>query len=237
MMRKILALYRKEMGQYFVAPTSYVAFAFFFVVMGYLFSTAFIGSQIVREEYVYQSASFLFLFITPLLSMRLVSEELRQGTDELLFTSPLTVFHIVIGKYLAAVTVVLMILTISLIYPWILTRYGELDWGLLAAAYLGLFLIASAMMAVGLFASSLSAHQMVSGIVAFVLLLGFWILETASDAFYGLSQEVLSSFSMLHHLEDFEKGIVDVSHIAYYLALILLFLGLAVQSLEKRRWR
>jgi len=237
MMRKVLALYRKEMGQYFVTPTSYVAFAFFFVVMGYLFSTAFLGSQVVREEYVYQSASFLFLFITPLLSMRLVSEELRQGTDELLFTSPLTVFHIVIGKYLAAVTVVLMILAISLIYPWILTRYGDLDWGLLAAAYLGLFLIASAMMAVGLFASSLSSHQMVSGIVAFALLLGFWILETASDAFYGVSQEVLSSFSMLHHLEEFEKGIVDVSHIVYYLALILLFLGLAVQSLEKRRWR
>src|SRR5690606_27808423 len=175
--------------------SSYVAFAFFFVVMGYLFSTAFLGSQAVREEYVYQSASFLFLFITPLLSMRLVSEELRQGTDELLFTSPLTVFHIVIGKYLAAVTVVLMILAISLIYPWILTRYGDLDWGLLAAAYLGLFLIASAMMAVGLFASSLSSHQMVSGIVAFALLLGFWILETASDVFYGVSREVLSSFS------------------------------------------
>ncbi|MDA8351745.1 MAG: ABC-2 transporter permease [Firmicutes bacterium] len=236
-MRKIWSLFRKELQLYLFSPTSYVAFAFFFLVLGYLFSTAFLGIQRVEERLVYNSMSLLFLFVTPMITMRLLSEELRQGTDELLFTSPVNVLQVVAGKYLASVTVVLFLLAVSLVYPLILTMYGSVDWGKLSAAFLGVFLLASAMMAVGIFASSLSASQMVAGITSFAILLAFWLIQTLSDALYGGSRELFQKFSPIFHLNDFEQGIVDMSHVLYYFVFVFLFLGLSVQSLEKRRWR
>ncbi len=127
--------------------------------------------SVVDLRYVVGSITFIYLFIIPLLTMRLVSEEFRQGTDELLLTSPAGISEIVFGKYLAALAVQLLLVVGSLLYPLILSRFGTLDQPVLWLSYLGMFLIGAAMMAVGLFASSLSANQMVSGVITFVLLI------------------------------------------------------------------
>ncbi len=167
-MRRTMAMTRKELQMYFYSPIAYAAFAFFFVIAGYFFSANFLyPPYVVDVRPVFGNVTFVFLFIIPLLTMRLVSDELRQGTDELLLTSPVSITEIVVGKYASALTVLLMLVAGSLLYPLILSAYGPLDQPVLWLSYLAMFLVGAAMMAVGLFASSLSAHQMVSGIAAF----------------------------------------------------------------------
>ncbi|MDF2726403.1 MAG: hypothetical protein K0Q59_6081, partial [Paenibacillus sp.] len=167
---------------YFYSPTAYVAFAFYFLISGYFFSVSFIGYMTTDVRLLFGNIMVVYLFVIPLLTMRLVSDELRQGTDELLLTSPASITEIIGGKFLAALTVQLTLVVVSLIYPWIMSAYGPIDQPVLWLSYLSLFLLGATMMAIGLFASTLSAHQMVSGIVAFAMLLILWMIDWLGDS-------------------------------------------------------
>jgi ABC-2 type transport system permease protein len=236
-MRRTWAICKKELQMYFYSPTAYAAFAFFFLITGYFFSTNFLYSSIIDIRPVVGTVTFLYLLVIPLLTMRLVSDELRQGTDELLLTSPVSITEIIVGKYLAAVIVQLLLVAGCLLYPWILSGFGPLDQPQLWLSYLSMFLIGATMMAVGLFASSLSAHQMVSGIAAFAILLLFWTIEWLGDSVGGKIKDYLGTFSIVNRGTDLQKGVLDFSDILFYLTLILVFIILSIQALERKRWR
>jgi ABC-2 type transport system permease protein len=237
-MRRIKAICKKELQLYFYSPTAYAAFAFFFLISGYFFSANFLNPpNIVDARQVIGPVTFIFLLVIPLLTMRLMSDELRQGTDELLLTSPASLTEIVVGKYLAAVVVQFMLVAGCLIYPWIMSAYGTLDQPTLWLSYLSMFLIGSAMMAVGLFASSLSAHQMVTGIVAFAILLLFWTVEWIGDMLGGKLKDYLGLFSIAGRGANLQKGVLNFADILFYVTLIVVFIVLSIQVLERKRWR
>lgn len=237
-MRSTLTICKKELQMYFYSPTAYVAFAFYFLLLSFFFSMDFLfGSRMVDARMMLGNMMMVLLFITPILTMRLVAEEFRQGTDELLLTSPITSTQIVFGKFLAGVVVMLLLVVGSLIYPLIMSWYGPLDQPILWMSYLGIFLLGSAMIAVGLFASSLSAHQMLSGIIAFALLLLLWTIDWLGSGLYGKAQEFVGLFSMPGRTADFNKGILNLSDVTFYIILILLFLLLSIQVLERKRWK
>ncbi|SCW70308.1 ABC-2 type transport system permease protein [Paenibacillus tianmuensis] len=237
-MRRTLAIAKKELQMYFYSPIAYAAFAFFFVIAGYFFSVNFLyPPYIVDVRPIFGTVVFIFLFIIPLLTMRLVSDELRMGTDELLLTSPASISEIVIGKYLAALVVQLLLVVGSLIYPLILSAYGTLDQPVLWMSYLAMFLLGAAMMSVGLFASSLSAHQMVSGIACFVLLFVFWTIEWLGDTIGGKVKDYLGTFSIVGRTVDFQKGVLDFADVLFYVTFIAVFVVLSIQVLERKRWR
>ncbi|WP_426450562.1 ABC transporter permease subunit [Paenibacillus sp. S-38] len=237
-MRRMMAMTKKELQHYFYSPIAYAAFAFFFLIAGYFFSANFLyPPYYVDVRPIFGSTTFVFLFIIPLLTMRLVSDELRQGTDELLLTSPVSLTEIVFGKYLAALVVQLLLVVGSLIYPLILSAFGELDQPVLWMSYLAMFLMGAAMMAVGLFASSLSSHQMVSGIIGFAILLLFWTIEWLGDTVGGKIKDYLGLFSIVGRTNDLQKGVLDFSDVLFYVTLIAVFLLLSIQVLERKRWR
>jgi ABC-2 type transport system permease protein len=237
-MRRIGAICKKELQLYFYSPTAYAAFAFFFLISGYFFSANFLNPpNIVDVRPVVGTVTFVFLLIIPLLTMRLMSDELRQGTDELLLTSPASITEIVIGKYLAAAVVQFMLVAGCLIYPWIMSAYGTLDQPIFWLSYLSMFLIGAAMMSVGLFASSLSAHQMVTGIVAFAILLMFWTVEWLGDLFGGKLKDYLGLFSIIGRGMNLQKGVLNFADILFYITLIIVFIVLSIQVLERKRWR
>ncbi|MDQ1911339.1 ABC transporter permease subunit [Paenibacillus sp. GD4] len=237
-MRRTLAITKKELQMYFYSPVAYAGFAFFFLIAGYFFSANFLyPPNIIDVRPVVGTISFVFLFIIPLLTMRLVSDELRQGTDELLLTSPISITEIVTGKYLAALTVQLLLVVGSLLYPLIMSLYGTLDQPQLWLSYLAMFLMGAAMMSVGLFASSLSSHQMVSGIVAFAILLVFWTIEWLGDTVGGKIKDFLGMFSIVGRANDLQKGVLDFTDVLFYITLILVFIVLSIQVLERKRWR
>lgn len=237
-MRRTLAIAKKELQMYFYSPIAYAAFAFFFVIAGYFFSANFLyPPYVVDVRPIFGTITFIFLFIIPLLTMRLVSDELRMGTDELLLTSPASISEIVIGKYLAALVVQLLLVVGSLIYPLILSAYGTLDQPVLWMSYLAMFLLGAAMMSVGLFASSLSAHQMVSGIACFALLFVFWTIEWLGDTIGGKVKDYLGTFSIVGRSVDFQKGVLDFADVFFYVTFIAVFVLLSIQVLERKRWR
>jgi ABC-2 type transport system permease protein len=238
-MRRMWAICSKELQMYFYSPVAYVAFAFYVVLSSFFFYVNFVAAQpaIVDVRYVVGNTTFIFLFIIPLLTMRLVADEFRQGTDELLLTSPAGIGEIILGKYLAALAVQLLLVVISLIYPWIMSGFGKLDQPILWLSYLSMFLLGASMMAIGLFASSLTSNQMVAGIAGFVILLILWLVDWMGDAFGGKLKEWVSLFSINSHTVNLQKGVLHGGDIVFYITLAAVFIVLSIQVLERKRWR
>jgi ABC-2 type transport system permease protein len=238
-MRRALAICSKELQLYFYSPTAYVAFAFYVLLSSIMFYLNFVltSTSIVDARLVVGNTTFIYLFIIPLLTMRLVSDEFRQGTDEMLLTSPAGIGEIVLGKYMAALTLLVMLVVCSLIYPWIMSGFGDLDQSVLWLSYLSMFLLGASMMAIGLFASTLSNNQMVAGIAAFVILLLLWIIDWAGEGFGGKLKEWITQFSLTQRQVNLQKGVFHLGDIMFYVLLVVVFLVLSIQALERKRWR
>ncbi len=253
-MSGVLVIARKELKQLFTSPIAYVALAMFFLITGFLFFSL-IGvytSQVLQLQGpppsdfdptriifspLFQDVSFVLILLVQILTMRLVSEEDRARTMELLATSPVTSTAIVVGKYLASLALFAVLLAISAYMPLSLAVMGRLDWGLLAASYLGLVLLGGAFLAIGLFASTLNENQIVSAAIGFALLLLFWVLGFAQQASGSAVQQVLSSLSFSTHFSNLASGVVDTQDIVFFLSLAGFFVFLGVLALESRKWR
>ncbi|MDR6553523.1 ABC transporter permease [Paenibacillus qinlingensis] len=238
-MRRIWAICSKELQMYFFSPVAYVAFAFYVLLSSFFFYVNFVAGQppIVDARSIVGNTTFIYLFIIPLLTMRLVADEFRQGTDELLLTSPAGISEIVLGKYLSALIVQVGLVAISLVYPLIMSSFGTLDMPVTWLSYLSMFLLGCAMMAIGLFASSLSNNQMVAGITGFVILLLLWLLDWVSSSMTGKLKDYVGQFSLTGHLSNLQKGVFHGGDILFYITLTAVFLVLCIQVLERKRWR
>ena len=253
-MRGTLVIARKELRQLFGSPIAYVALAMFFVIIGFLFFSL-VGAysfQVLQLQGtpppdfnptrliftpLYQDTTFVLILLVPVLTMRLVSEEDRAHTMELLATSPVTNAAIVLGKYLAVVILFLALLAISVYMPLSLALIGRLDWGLLASTYIGLLLLGGAFLSIGLFASTLNENQIVSAAIGFALLLIFWVLGFAQQASGSSVQQVLSSLSFASHFSNLSGGVIDSQDVLFFLSLAGFFLVLGIVALESRKWR
>jgi ABC-2 type transport system permease protein len=236
-MRRMWAISRKELQLYFFAPTSYIAFAIYFLVSGFFFGLYFLQSMSLDVRPLFGTISFIYLFIIPLLTMRLISDELRQGTDELLLTSPASITEIVTGKYIAAVVVQGALVIGTLLYPLIMSAFGKLDQPVMWLSYLSLFLLGSALMAVGLFASTLSANQMVAGVVAFSLMILLWLVDLMGGSSQTSGKEWIGQFSIIGRATNLQKGVLDLSDLLFYVCFIVVFVVLSIQLLDRKRWR
>ena len=179
----MLAIFRREIRAYFASPIGFTFIGFFLLLAGIFFSFSNLLGGNPNYTGVLGSLTFVFLFLVPILTMRLLSEEMRQKTDQLLITSPLSITGIVIGKYLAAVGIFLIALLVTVLYPVIMSFYalGGLGWWEILGGYIGFFLLGSSFIAVGLFFSSLTDNQLVAAVVSFAALLFIWILDPVSQ--------------------------------------------------------
>ena len=189
----MLAVLRREFRAYFTSPIGFAFVGFFLLIAGIFFALSNLLSGNPAYAGVLNSLTFIFLFLVPILTMRLLTEEVRQKTDQLLITSPLTIAGIVLGKYLAAVAVFLICLLVTVLYPVIMSFYalGGLAWWEILGGYIGFFLLGCSFIAVGLFFSSLTDNQLISAVATFFALLFIWILDfiaqsLPSDAISGL---------------------------------------------------
>jgi len=170
--------------------------------------------------------------------MRLLAEEQRAGTLELLLTSPVQDWAVVVGKFLGAVGLFLSMTALTLFYPLLLALFGaNWDWGPIWAGYVGLILMGLAFMSVGLFASALTNNQMVSSVIAFVILLIFFIMGVVSSNFGPGVKDLLDKLSISERFYDFPRGVIDLKSVVYYLSFTAVVLFLTVQVVEARRYR
>ena len=238
-MRRALAIAYRETQAYFVSPIAYVAALVFVALTGYFFVDAMSGSafpEATVEPYVGR-ATFILALLGPLLTMRLLAEERKLGTLELLMTSPVQDWEVVIGKFAGAMAVVVSAIALTMVYVGLLFVYGNPDPGPIVAAYAGLVLFAGAALSVGLFTSSLTSNQIIAAVLSYGILALLSVIHLAADHVAGAPATLLRELSMTAHFEDFVRGVLDLRHVAYYVSVMVVLLYLAIRTLELGRWR
>jgi len=238
--RNIMTIATKEFKSYLASPMAYIVISIFLIFTGAFFGLIgpFNSSTYIETSIggFLQPASIIILLFGPLLTMRLLAEERKLGTIELLMTAPVRDSEVIIGKFLGSVGVLLVMLVFTIYYPIMLIIFGDPDIGPIGTGYLGLFLLGCASLAVGIFASSLTSNQIVSAVVAGGILLGLWFLGTAASYLPQVLGNAIGYFSPSTYFPDFMRGIIDTRGIIYYLSIIALFLFLGIRSLENSRW-
>jgi ABC-2 type transport system permease protein len=236
-MRNVWTIAVKELRSYFVSPIGYVTLAFWLFGVGLFFALGVLQSQQATMQDWFSTVEVLLLFIGPALTMRLLAEEQGTGTWELLMTSPVREWEVVLGKFLGATLFWLGMIVVTFFYPLILRLLGNPDMGPIFTGYLGLFLMGAAFLAIGVFTSSLSGNQIIAYIVAFIALLALWIIGFITPVISGDLGTRLAALSVTTHFDDFGKGVIDFSNILFYLSLMAAALFATVQVMEARRAR
>jgi len=238
-MRNVLAITGKELRAYFVSPVAYVVTAGFLLIMGIFFAFVImqpLGSQTASLEPVLGSAPVILLLLAPALTMRLLAEETRSGTMELVLTSPVRDGEVVLGKYLASLLLFLFMLALTLVYVVVLLRFGNPDRGVLVSSYVGAALFGAAFLAVGVLASALTQNQIVAAVISLATLLALWLIDIFASLTRGVLADVLSYLSIIARYNDFMRGVISSQNVIYYLSVIAVALFLATRALETRRW-
>jgi ABC-2 type transport system permease protein len=260
-MKGMYAVYRKEMGHYFVSPVAYVVVGVFLILAGYFFNqrliqilqevlqsdvtTSQFGSQqpidvpaVVLRNF-FSILSTLLLFLTPMLTMAVYSEERRRGTMELLLTSPVSETEIVLGKFFASMTLLVIMLVPTVFYFVFMFLHTDpaATWRTLPGAYLGALLLGGMLLSLGSFFSSLTESQLIAAILSFGAILVLWVMDLSSQAQSGALSQALRYLAFYHHYDDFTRGIVDTSDVIFYLSFMVLSIFLTVRSLDSIRWR
>lgn len=286
----MITIYKKEVRGFLTSMTGYVFIAFLLVVCGIYFTAYHLQGALTNFAYTLNSVLFVFLIAVPILTMRVLAEEKKQKTDQLLLTAPVSVTEIVTGKFLALVTVFFIPVLILAFYPLILSQFGDVSFPESYTALFGFFLLGSSFLAIGLYLSSVTESQVIAAVLTFLVLFVCYVSEgiasffpeTSSGSFYtllaaaallagllyaflgnvilavgsgtvlwaglillylfdstvyeGLVQDIFGILDLTKYFTEFSSGIFDLSGVVYYGSIIGVFLFLAVQSIQKRRW-
>src|SRR5579872_1626785 len=254
-MKNVLLICQKELKSYFASPIAYLLMAFFGLIFGFGFYTATrdfyrfafqaqmmgqqqpinLNDEIIRPPLGF--ASTIALFLIPMITMRLIAEEKKTGTIELLLTSPVKDYQIILGKWCGSMLLFLCILGMSAINIAMLFAWGKPDWKPVLVAYLGLILQGGCLLAIGEFISTMTRNQIIAGGVTFFVCLLLWLLSwmTAFDS--TVVSQVIGYLSIITHFDNFAKGLLTVKDVVFYLSMIFVALFLTARSLESLRWR
>jgi gliding motility-associated transport system permease protein len=260
-MRNLYAIYRKEMQHYFTSPVAYIVVAIFLALSGFFFSrivsvliaasfearlggTQFGGAPamdvpgMILQSFLNVLGSLL-LFLTPLLTMGLYAEERKRGTMELLLTSPIRDTSIVLGKFLASLTLLAIMLLPTAGYMVYVFLHSEPapPWQLIPAGYLGAMLLGAVLLAIGQFISSLTENQLIAAVLTFGVFLILWVINFGTQGGGSTLDKVLAYLSVTQNYDGFTRGIIDTSTLIFYSSLVVLGLFLTLRSVDSMRWR
>ncbi len=231
------AIYRREIGAFFSSGIAYVFLAVFFVFAGYFFSINTLAVGTTNMSGMFANLFLIIIFLIPILTMRLFSEEKKQKTEQGLLTAPVSLTSIVLGKYFAALTLFTIGISIVFVYGFILSLFGTVAWLTLVSNFLALFLLGAAFSAVGVFISSLTENQVIAAVGGFVCLMMLYMIDViASSVNVTWLQSFLYDMSFYSRYYEFTCGIFNLSSVLFYLSTAVLFNFFTVRVFEKRRW-
>ncbi len=253
-MKNVLLICRKELRSYFASPIAYAVLAIFGLIFGWVFFNASrdfvrftfqaqamgggsvnINDQIIRPLLGF--ASTISLFMVPMITMRLFAEEKRMGTMELLMTSPVRDWEIIVGKWMGAMLLYLCVLAMSMINVALLFAWGKPDLKPVLIGYLGLLLQGGTLLAIGALISTMTRNQIIAGIATFFVSLLLWLFSWLTAWDNTAAAQVVNYLSIVTHFENFAKGVLDTRDVVFYVSMIFFGLFLTSRSLESLRWR
>lgn len=239
-MNRATAIARREFNSYFYSPIAYVVIAAFLIASGFAFYQDFVPGQAAAMRNTFNWMVWFLVFVTPILSMGLLSQEWATGTIETLMTAPVTDADVVIGKFLGNLGLLVVMLLPTLIYVGLLGIYGRPDLGPIFSGYLGILLTGALFVAVGLFCSSLTRSQIVAVVLAILIL----CLATVVPYMIRVSVANLRPFflklldqAVYRRYSDFSRGVLESGNIVFFLAATAVFLFFTTKVLESRRWK
>lgn len=237
-MRTVQAVAWKEIQIYFSSPTAYIVGMIFLALTGFFFTQDLSNPfpEATLDTFFFW-ATIILILIAPALTMRLMAEEQKLGTIELLLTSPVRDWEVVIGKYIACLVFLLATEALTVYYVILLVVFADPDPGPILSGYLGLALYGAAALSIGLLTSTLTSNQIVAAVVAMGILLVLNFADRAGATVGGLAATIIGELSLAGHFDDFIRGVIDTKDIVYYLILTAFFLFLTIRALESRRWR
>lgn len=230
------AVFKREFMSYFLSPIGYIFIFFFIFLNAFFFVTGPLAYQMADVNSLFGNINIMLIFLAPILTMRLISEEKSRKTDQLLYTSPVSITGIVIGKYLAAFSVFMISLVISFIFPAILFIFGKPPLGETIGAYVGFILLWAAFIAIGIFISSLTESQMIAAVSTFAVLILLYIIDGVASMVPQSIGDGIKWFSLMGRFNTFMTGLLDLTNVIYYLSFTAVFLFLTVRTIEKSRY-
>lgn len=233
-MRKFSTLLAKELRALYTSPIAYAVIAVFVLLMGYTFTATLFLQKSASLIHSFFQAATLLLLIVPVITMRLFAEERRAGTLELLLTAPVREIDVVLAKFAASMSVVLLMIALIVAYPITLVRYGDPDLGPIYSGFIGLVLFGGALVAIGLAISAVTSNQIVAAVVSLGLFLMLWILDTLGSTLPHPFDNIVVNLSLLAHFTPFATGALYLSDFGFFLSLILVGLLLGVRALARR---
>ncbi len=231
------AIIRKELNSYFNSPIGYVYLGVFFFFAGLFFNNTALayGSSDMRG--LFGSLNTVLMFIIPLLTMRLFSEERRQKTDQALMTAPISLTSIVFGKFFAAFFMFLISISITIVFALILAVHTQPEWSVIFGHLVGFVLLGAALVAIGLFISALTESQVVAAIISFVAAFLLYLIDALAPTIpWEFMRNIMTSISFNVHYDDFTLGLLNFANIIYFLSVVAVFIFFTVRIIDRRRW-
>jgi ABC-2 type transport system permease protein len=235
--KNTLTIAQRELKVYLTSPMAYIVICIFLALAGLFFSV--LSSAAYYETSIsgfLNWGSLVLLLMSAVITMRLISEERKLGTLELLLTSPIRDSELILGKFLGSLGMLAIMLGLTILYPILLEIYGDPDPGPIISGYIGMFLLGMTCLSVGIFTSTLSSNQIVSAVVAGGILFGLWYIGVAAGYLPEALGNVIQYFSLQYYYPDFLSGFIDTRGIVYYISITALFLFLAIRSVENSRY-
>lgn len=232
----MVAIMKRELSAYFSSAIGYIFLAVYYLFSGFFFQAT-LASNTGNMSMIFGNMFTIILFLTPILTMRLWSEEKKQKTDQALFTAPVKLLPVTLGKYFAALIVFIISLAINLVYAMVISFFTTPEWSVILGNMVGLFLLGAALIAIGMFISALTENQVIAavggfGVAFFVMLMDALPTIIPGDFFL----ELITNLSFNNHYNDFSYGILNLTDVVFFLSVIVLFVFLTVRVFEKKRW-
>jgi ABC-2 type transport system permease protein len=231
------AIFRRELNSFFKSSIAYIFLSVFFICSGYFFYGGPLRAATSDMSSMFNALFMVILILIPVLTMKLLSEEKKQKTDQGLLTAPISLWSIVLGKYFAALALYTMGISIIFVYALILSYFGAVLWTSVLANFLALFLLGAAFIAVGLFVSSLTENQMSSAVASFLALMLLYMIDSLAALFQSETiKDIFVALSFYTRYMEFTMGMFNLSSVIFYISAAFLFNFFSVRVLEKRRW-
>lgn len=229
-------IFLKEVRSFFNSPVAYIVIVVYLTILGWFFVSNLFINNMSTLRTVFEMTPFLLLFFAPAMTMRLISEEKKSGTLELLFTKPIEEYEIVVGKFFAAWALYFFTLLPTLCYYITVTLIGTLDAGTVIGGYIGLMLVGAVFLAVSVFGSALTENQVVAFIVSLFIVFGLFMLDKVLFYLPISLANILEYISVDYHFSNIARGVIDTRDIIYYISAVGFALFMATSVLQRRRW-
>ncbi len=233
----MLAIFKREFGAYFSSPIGYVFIAVYLFFSGAFFYIFALSMGSTDLSYVFLGMFFVLMIFIPVLTMRLMSEDNRQKTDQLTLTAPISLFRLVMGKFLSAFAIFLISTSVLLIYAIVLSCFSTIAWSMVWGNIVGIILLGAVFIAAGLFISTLTENQMIAAVGSMAVNVALLLLDSLASVIpIQFISDILSSVSVFSRFSEITTGIFSLSNVLFFVSVAVIFLFLTVRVLEKRRW-